>query len=134
MGTPSKIFKRILVLDDEPMVAKTVRMVLALQGYEVEVAQSGKEALSLLEQSVFDLVITDYSMPEMTGDELALHVKARWPELPVIMLTAFAENIRNSPNVAICVDAVIGKSFNMVELRLTVARLIASRSFPESSN
>jgi two-component system chemotaxis response regulator CheY len=132
MGTPSRIFKRILVLDDEPMVAKTIRMVLTLQGYEVEVAHSGKEALSLLEQIAFDLIITDYNMPEMLGDELALHIKARRPELPVIMLTAFAENIRNSPNIAVCVDAVIGKPFNMVELRLTVARLIASRSFPES--
>jgi len=131
MGTSSKIFKRILVVDDEPMVANAVRMVLTIQGYEVKMAQRGNEALALLEQSVFDLVITDYSMPEMKGDELALHIKARWPELPIIMFTAFAESIRNFPNVLICVDALIGKPFDLVELRLTVARLIASRSFPE---
>ena len=131
MGTPAKISKRILVLDDEPLVANAIKMILARQGYEVELTHRGQDALSLLEQSVFDLIITDYNMPEMRGDELALQIKARWPGLPIVMVTAFADNIRNSPSVADCVDAVISKPFNMVELRLTVARLIAMRSFPE---
>ena len=131
MATPLKISKRILVIDDEPLVAQAVRMVLAFAGYEVLVAGGSQEGLALLEQREIDLVITDFNMPDMRGDELALHIKARWPDKPVIMLTAFAENIRNSSTVVACVDVLISKPFEVADLRLAVAQTLASRNPPQ---
>jgi CheY-like chemotaxis protein len=84
---PSIPRKRILVVDDEPLVRDSVRMVLAFDGYEVQTASGGTEALELLEHESFDLVITDFNMPGIKGDELAVKIKARWPRKPVIMLT-----------------------------------------------
>src|ERR1035438_4880122 len=131
MATPLKISKRILVIDDEPLVAQAVRMVLAFAGYEVLVAGGSQEGLALLEQREIDLVITDFNMPDMRGDELALHSKARWPDKPVIMLTAFADNIRNSSTVVACVDVLISKPFEVADLRLAVAQTLASRNAPQ---
>ena len=130
MPTPSNTLKRILVVDDEPLVGNSVRMLLALDGYEVQAAGGGEEALALLEQSGFNLVITDYTMPGMRGDELALHIKARWPDKPVIMLTAYAENLRASGNVPPGVDALISKPFDLADFRFTVAQALAGRQSP----
>ena len=128
--------KRILVVDDEPLVGNSVSMVLGFGGYKVQVTNGGKEALAMLEQSEFDLVITDFNMPGMNGDELALHLKARWPDMPIIMLTAYAENLRASETGLPGVDALISKPFEVAELRLVVAQAFSGRNFqspPEQS-
>ena len=71
-------------------------MLLEFDGHEVITASSGNEALALFGQGRFDLVITDYTMPVMKGDELARAIKARVPDQPVIMLTAHAEMMRTA--------------------------------------
>ncbi len=122
--------RRILVVDDEPLVSNAVRMVLTFAGYEVHLANGGHEALEILKPGDFDLVVTDFNMPAMQGDELALLIKTRWPGLPVLMLTAFAESIRTSPNVLANVDVLLGKPFGVAELRSSVARLLAGKNSP----
>ena len=79
-------------MDDEPFVCEAVKLMLAFDGHRVETARSGKDALAILAKSNFDLVITDFSMPEMKGDELAATIKARFPGQPVVMITAYAEH------------------------------------------
>ena len=127
---PPKISKRILVVDDEPFVGQAVRMVLTFDGYEVKAANGGAEALASLEQEHFDLVITDYSMPGMKGDELAVNIKARWPRMPVIMLSAYAENIRASKNPLPGVNALINKPFDLADFRSAVSGAIAGKDTP----
>ncbi len=122
--------KRILVVDDEPLVSNAVRMVLTFVGYEVHLASGGHGALEILKQGDFNLVVTDFNMPVMQGDELALLIKTRWPGLPVLMLTAFAESIRTSPNVLASVDVLLSKPFGVAELRSAVARLLARKNSP----
>jgi PAS domain S-box-containing protein len=81
----------ILTVDDDDLVrATTVEMLEAL-GYDVVAARSGAEALRLLESTCVDLVITDHAMPKMTGAQLAGYLRERWPDLPVIMATGYAE-------------------------------------------
>ena len=70
MKTPAFRQRRILVVDDEPLVCDAVKMMLEFDGHVVETAPNGKDALALLERSKFDLVITDFEMPMMKGDEL----------------------------------------------------------------
>lgn len=117
--------KRILLVDDEPAILQTLRILLASAGYTVETAWSSKEAWDLLNQSGFDLVVTDFNMPGMKGDELAARIKDHWPEMPVILLTASAEILRASGRALPGVDVLLGKPFDLTEFRREIARLLA---------
>src|SRR5580700_6398681 len=111
MSKPKIAPRRILVVDDEPFVCDAVRMMLAFDGHAVETASSGKEALGMFEKGKYDLVITDYAMPNMKGDELASALKARAPEQAVVMITAYAEMLKASGHPMGGVDQVISKPF-----------------------
>jgi DNA-binding NtrC family response regulator len=81
----------ILVVDDEPQVADTLRDLLEYEGFKVETAENGRQALDRLTIGHrFDLVITDMKMPEMDGLELLKRVQKLRKNLPVIVLTAYA--------------------------------------------
>jgi DNA-binding NtrC family response regulator len=81
----------ILVVDDEPQVADTLRDLLEYEGFKVETAENGRQALDRLTIGhQFDLVITDMKMPEMDGLELLKRVQKLRKNLPVIVLTAYA--------------------------------------------
>ena len=83
---------RIVVVDDDPMVAETTVGMLEVLGHRVKVASSGGRALEMLvgDPSV-DLVITDYAMPGMTGKELAQRIRETRPNLPVVLASGYAE-------------------------------------------
>ena len=123
MSAPAFPQRRILVVDDEPLVCDAVRMMLAFDGHHVETTGSGKEALALLDQSKFDVVITDFKMPEMQGDELAAAIKARYPTQPVVMITAYAEMLQSSGDPMTGVDFVISKPFLLENLREAIAKV-----------
>src|ERR687887_106846 len=95
---PAFTQRRILVVDDEPFVCDAVKMMLNFDGHIVETAGSAKEALAVFDEGKFDLVITDFSMPNMKGDELAAAIKARAPKQPIVMITAYAEMLEASGN------------------------------------
>src|SRR5204862_3347653 len=90
--------KRILVVDDEPLVCDAVKMMLAFDGHDVSTANSAKEALAIYDKEKFDLVITDFAMPVMKGDALALAIRERNPNQKVLMITAYAEMLRSRVN------------------------------------
>jgi len=118
--------RRILVIDDEPFVCDAVKMMLMFDGHSVETASSGQEALAMFEAGKFDVVITDYAMPAMKGDELALAIKAKAPSQPVVMITAYAEMIQASGNPLTGVDAIISKPFLLENLREAIAKVAPS--------
>jgi CheY-like chemotaxis protein len=119
--------KRILVVDDEPFVCEAVKMMLAFDGHEVKTANSGKEALLLLEKDTFDLVITDFAMPAMKGDELAAAIKSRLPRQPVVMITAYAEMLQSSGDPLPGVDFLISKPFLLENLREAIAKVLPEK-------
>lgn len=83
---------RILVVDDDPLIAMTTAMMLSHLGHEVLEAYSGKQALEILQrEDGVDLLLTDYSMPRMTGAQLAEAARALRPALPVLLATGYAE-------------------------------------------
>ena len=116
--------RRILVVDDEPFVCDAVKMMLAFDGHHVHTATSGREALEIYDQDKFDLVITDFSMPTMKGDELAAAIKARNPRQPIVMITAYAEMLQTSGNPLAGVDFILGKPFFLEDLRKAVAKAV----------
>ena len=86
---------RILVVDDETSVAGFLRELLHLAGYEVVLAGDGAKALEIFQQQSgrFDLVVTDQTMPNLTGAELARQLLALSPDLPVILCTGYSEEV-----------------------------------------
>ena len=119
---PAFARRRILVVDDEPFVCDAVKLLLSFDGHAVETACDAKSALALFEPDKFDLVITDFSMPDMKGDELAEAIKARAPKQPIVMITAYAEMLQSSGNPLKGIDFVISKPFLLENLREAIAK------------
>jgi len=123
MSKPAIVPRRILVVDDEPYVCDAVRMMLTFDGHQVETASSGRDALALFDQGKYDLVITDYAMPAMKGDELAASIKLRSPGQPVVLITAYAEMLKSADSQLTGVDYVISKPFMLENLREAIERM-----------
>ena len=115
--------KRVLVVDDEPFVCDAVKMMLAFDGHDVVTTNDAKEALVIFEKEKFDLILTDYAMPGMKGDELAAAIKAKSPQQPVVMITAYAEMLQSSGNTLPGVDLVISKPFLLDNLREAITKV-----------
>jgi CheY-like chemotaxis protein len=81
--------RKVLIVDDDPVVAKSFDRVLSGKGYAVITASSGQEALNKLETEDYDVVFTDIKMPGMSGLEMAEQVKQRRPWLPVVIVTGY---------------------------------------------
>ena len=81
--------KKVLVVDDDPVVGKSFERVLAPKGYAVIHASSGAEALERLAAEKYDMVYTDIKMPGMDGIEVAKRIKASRPWLPVVIVTGY---------------------------------------------
>lgn len=81
----------VLAVDDDALVLMNTIALLEDLGHKVIEASSGREALSLLESNEIDLLITDHAMPQMTGAQLITEVAQRWPNVPVILATGYAD-------------------------------------------
>lgn len=120
--------KNILVVDDEPFVCDAVKMMLTFDGHSVETASSAKAALDLFAPGKYDLVITDYAMPQMKGDELALQLRSRAPDQPIVLITAYAEMLKASNSPLSGVDSVVSKPFLLDDLRSAIAKATSKKS------
>jgi CheY-like chemotaxis protein len=81
----------ILCIDDEPNVLVVRKMLLESVGYRVLLAESGPQGLEILQRENVHTVIVDYKMPDMTGSEVAEHIRIMRPGMPIIMLSAYID-------------------------------------------
>jgi CheY-like chemotaxis protein len=109
--------KRILVVDDAPTVAETIQTILSQCGHKVETSSDGEEALSKVRSGKYDLVITDYDMPQMNGLELAHCIKKRTAGQLVLLLTAYAFSIAAEHTPPLPVDLVLKKPVSTREIQ-----------------
>lgn len=118
--------KRVLVVDDEPTVAKLIQELLKMEGYESEVYHDPRDALSSFERTpeAFSLLVTDQTMPGMTGSELAKSVMGRCPNFPIILCTGFSATIDEEIAKAMGIKAFFTKPLDMMEFLLVVDQLI----------
>lgn len=128
MAAPVIPARRILVVDDEPLVCDSVKRMLAFYGHEVQGAGSGKEALGILEKDKFDLIVIDQFMPVMPGDELAAAIKSRLPDQCILMITASAERLRAFNSTNSSADLIVGKPFQMEELNEAINRVLTAKN------
>ena len=124
MEASDKSGYQILVVDDEPTVCKAIQMMLRHYGHEVETAEDGATALAQFEAGQFDLIITDYLMPEMKGDQLVARIKQLRPQQRIIMATAFAEDFLAFGKPSGGVDFVLSKPFSLEQLRAAIAKVM----------
>ncbi len=118
--------EHILIVDDEPSIVEMVTSQLHLLGYKVTSRYNSREALELFKAKLdsFDLVITDMTMPKMTGDELAREIKRISPKTPIIMCTGFSEKLAATSDVLTDFDAVLMKPIIIHEMAKAVRDVI----------
>jgi CheY-like chemotaxis protein len=116
------------VVDDDAEVREVTTTRLIEAGYAVREAASGLQALAALEADPgVDLVVMDFAMPGMNGAETALEVRKRWPALPVLFVTGFADTTALTKAGAVGIDGIVLKPFRVGELEGKVAAALASR-------
>jgi two-component system response regulator MprA len=99
-------------------------MLLTFDGHQVETARDGATALTMVTPDRFDLVLVDYEMPGMKGDQLAARLKEQVPNQPVLMLTAHGDMLRSSGRVLPGVDLIVDKPFRLETLREGINQVI----------
>jgi CheY-like chemotaxis protein len=113
---------RILLVDDEHEVRRALAAMLVADGHTVLMAATGADALRELERGdVVDLVLTDLVMPAMTGRELAQVIKARWPSLPVGLISGWGQ--LPDADATDAIDFVLPKPLTLEALAAAVAHL-----------
>jgi DNA-binding response OmpR family regulator len=113
---------RVLVVDDEEALRNMVDDFLTPRGFAVATAFDGNEALSLLESASFDLLLLDERMPNRSGLDTLHTLRDRGISTPVLLMTAYVDNIAHTANVAPA--AFIAKPFDPDELEERIRRLI----------
>jgi GAF domain-containing protein/anti-sigma regulatory factor (Ser/Thr protein kinase) len=115
---------RILVVEDEAEVRRALADALGILGHSVIQVAGGREALARLDAGeAVDLVLTDLGMPEMNGWQVARVIKARWPGLPVGIVTGWADTMEGTPEDRRNVAFVIGKPVSLQTLREAMGRI-----------
>ncbi|AGL16908.1 response regulator transcription factor [Actinoplanes sp. N902-109] len=120
---------RVLVVDDDPTVSDVVRRYLEQDGCEVRLAGDGHAALAAVAAERPDLVVLDLMMPGLDGLEVCRRLRARMPELPVVMLTALGEEDDRVAGLELGADDYVTKPFSPRELVLRI-RSVLRRSAP----
>jgi CheY-like chemotaxis protein len=119
----------ILLVDDEQAMVDVLEVMLAKGGYEVIARTSSIEALEAFRHKpdAFDLVITDMTMPNMTGKELAKELMAISPEIPVILCTGFSDKIDEKEAEKMGISAFVMKPVVMGEIANTIRKVLDKR-------
>ena len=127
---------RILIAEDDAGVRHLVSRALGLEGHDVTLAEDGEMALEALiaADGAFDFVLSDIRMPAMTGIELAHEIAASWPELPVLLMTGFAEQMEAAEELTAIIEGVVEKPFSIGEIRREVGRILAARQAAKSAS
>ena len=116
--------KAVLIVDDNPNMSTLLAEMLEIFDYESVRASGGTEALEELEKGHFSMVITDMRMPNMTGLELLEKVKAKYPKLPVVLISGYSVDGCNVDEAAVKPDGFLAKPFMMSDIEQLLNSLL----------
>ena len=124
--------KKILIIDDEELITKTLLKLLNAKGYETTVARSGSETMDKIKKEDFDLIVTDVRMPEMDGIETIQAIreycfKQGKTSIPEIIITGYADENKYKSAVEMKVAAYIFKPFDTKEFLDTIKRTLDAK-------
>lgn len=114
---------RILVVDDEKLLVKGIKFNLENEGYKVDVAYDGEEAVEIAKNGDIDLIIMDIMMPKLSGLDACMRIR-EFSKVPIIMLTAKGEDTDKIIGFEYGADDYITKPFNILELKARVRVLL----------
>jgi signal transduction histidine kinase len=114
---------RILVVDDEESIRRFLTAALVQLGHRPRVASTGQEGLAVFSEEVFDVVITDLGLPDISGEELARRLVEQAPQTPVVLLTGWADQIKSETRTIAGVRHVLGKPISLGNLVSTLSAL-----------
>ena len=116
---------RVLVVDDEEALRTVLSTELSGEGYEVESASDGDEAISIVQNKKFDLVLLDIKMPKVDGFEVLKFIKKSYPAIKVIMLTGFADLKNAIESKKLGAEDFVSKPYDLVDLLTTIERVLS---------
>ena len=121
--------KRILVVDDDPLITKSLGSVLESDGYSVTVASDGRAAIDAFQKAIqenlpFALVITDLGMHGIDGRQVVTEIKNSSPATPVILLTGWGQWFEAKNEVPLQVNCILAKPPSLVDLRRALAQCL----------
>ena len=117
---------RVLIVDDEDSMRMLVARAIAMDGHEIVTAADGAEALEILGEAAFDLLLTDIQMPVMDGIALALTAARDFPRTTILLMTGFADQRERASNLSAIAHDVITKPFSVADIRTAVADALAA--------
>lgn len=134
-----KALRKVLVVDDDPVVGKSIDRILSSRGYAVIAAAGGEEAMERLASEDYDVVYTDIKMPGMSGLEVARHIKESRPWLPVVIVTGYGNDANEAEARDIGVSGFLRKPLSPEMVESTADELtnkpdLAMTSFPLATN
>ena len=118
----------VLVVDDEPDNVNLVQLILEFHDITVRSAASGKECLEQLEQGVPTVLLVDIQMPEMSGIELLKLIRARWPDIPALAMTAYTMQGDRERMLAAGFDGYVGKPIDVMALVDNIFAVVDARN------
>jgi len=124
--------KRILVVDDEPLIIKGLKFSLEQDGYEIDPAYDGEEAIQKFQNNIYDLLILDVMLPRMSGVEVCQKIREK-SSTPIIMLTAKGEDMDKILGLEYGADDYMTKPFNILELKARIKAIFRRASGTKES-
>ena len=115
---------RVLWVDDEEIIRNVGEKLLKILNHSVDVAANGEEALNLLQNNQYDLMITDIGMPNMSGWQLAERIKGNYPEMKVAVVTGWGADVSNEEKEKYGLGYVLAKPIRMVQLKHLVGEVL----------
>lgn len=115
---------KLLIVDDQPGIRLLLSDILKNEGYLVEVAKTGKEAVLKVEQDAYDLIMLDYKLPIVDGKQFITHLEANKITIPIILMSGLIENIDNTTKESPLVKKVVAKPFNVQDICETVRTIL----------
>ncbi len=112
----------ILIVDDEEMMRNLLNRILSREGYKIRSAEDGVAALEVLKAEKINIIISDMKMPRMNGFELLKNVKKKYPDIGVIIMTAYGDTYTVKDALLLGADEYITKPFKSYEITLVVER------------
>ena len=122
---------RVLVVDDEKLIVKGIRFSLEQDGFEVDCAYDGEEAIELAKKTEYDIVLLDVMLPKHDGFEVCQAIR-EFSDMPVIMLTAKGGDMDKILGLEYGADDYISKPFNILEVKARIKAIIR-RSLKQSA-
>ncbi len=119
--------KKVLVVDDEKLIVKGIRFSLEQDGMEVDCAYDGEEALTMIKNKEYDIILLDVMLPKLTGFEVCQQVR-EFSSVPIVMLTAKGEDMDKILGLEYGADDYITKPFNILEVKARIKAIIRRTS------